>query len=296
MRAVILCVILVWLGLAPLSFATPKCAQTPIDLLTPLAPCPSAHWRADRRENWAALAAAAPDRAAARVDAAFIRKRLALLKELSAPQAEIAPSQWPQFAGSTAGFRAAYAGSKNSRVRALLRRAIADQIIRFAIADVRQDALLNGASERVRDQWSGFIVNEMAAIDCANTRWLYRQIVRHGWFISSVFGREADHAAWLLVQHADAEPRFQREALRLLESLPAGETRLQNIALLWDRVAVSEGRTQRFATQMRCIDGAMQPVGGVEEGVDAHRKAAGLPPLADYRALLAKIYRCGAGA
>jgi hypothetical protein len=60
-------------------------------------------------------------------------------------------------------------------------------------------------------------VETVRAIDEDNTAWLKELVRRQGWPGRSLVGEEAAHAAWLLVQHADHDPAFQRECLDLLE-------------------------------------------------------------------------------
>jgi hypothetical protein len=50
-------------------------------------------------------------------------------------------------------------------------------------------------------------------------------------------------AAWLLVQHADHDPAFQRVCLELLGgAVRAGEADVRHHAYLTDRVLLAEGR------------------------------------------------------
>jgi hypothetical protein len=71
-----------------------------------------------------------------------------------------------------------------------------------------------------------------------------REIVAgHGWPARTLVGEDGAHAAWLLTQHADHDPGFQRECLPLLAAaVDAGEATAADHAYLYDRVAVAEGR------------------------------------------------------
>lgn len=77
----------------------------------------------------------------------------------------------------------------------------------------------------------------------------------HEWFSVSEFGKEAEEAAWLIVQHADHDRELQKKALALMEKLyPIGEVKPSHYAYLYDRVAVSlnnpcEARPERYGTQ-----------------------------------------------
>lgn len=123
----------------------------------------------------------------------------------------------------------------------------------------------------------------MAKADADNTAWLKGVVEEHGWPTYSLVGKEAAGAAWLLVQHADADPKFQRKCLDLMAKLPEGEVSKSNVAYLTDRVLLAEGKKQLYGTQFTTTDGklAPRPIEG-EANVDARRAAIGLPPLAEY--------------
>jgi len=75
-----------------------------------------------------------------------------------------------------------------------------------------------------------------------------------------------------------------REWLPLLRAAAArGDADPAGVAMLEDRIAVFEGRSQRYGTQYDWNDAAdaMEPMKGVDDpaGVDARRAAVGLPPI-----------------
>ncbi len=119
--------------------------------------------------------------------------------------------------------------------------------------------------------------------DTANRAWLKQFIAEHGWPGRSLVGVDGAHAAWLLVQHADADPPFQKVCLQLMEAAPAGEVAGDDVAYLTDRVRLAEGRPQLYGTQLEFRDGAWVPR-PIEAGeqVDQRRKERGLPTLAEY--------------
>ena len=128
----------------------------------------------------------------------------------------------------------------------------------------------------------------MTAADHANTEWLRGIVVNEGWPKISAVGQPASDAAWLLVQHADADPAFQLQALRLMEPLLAsGEINPRNYAYLYDRVMLKLTGKQRYATQFTCKSGKRvpQPL-EQEEAVDRLRAQAKLEP---YRGALARM-------
>jgi hypothetical protein len=137
--------------------------------------------------------------------------------------------------------------------------------------------------------WSQFM-NRFLDLDRQNTAELKSLLSTHSWFTISKFGKKCDHNAWLLVQHADQDPEFQKEVLAKLERLyPTGETKAQNYAYLFDRVALasndpSKRQPQRYGTQGHCLaPGKWQPFPIEDEpNIDTRRAEVGLPPLAEY--------------
>lgn len=167
----------------------------------------------------------------------------------------------------------------------LFRRVAEDQYLREAL--VKGDGL-RSANAAVRNS----AAIRLHDADRDNTAWLKATITERGWFTTSRDGPEAASAAWLLTQHADQDPGFQREVLALMEPLAkTGEVQPADYALMFDRVAVNAGEPQRFGSQVVCSLGGPEPF-PIEEPadeVDARRAAYGLPPLAEYLASFAEF-------
>jgi hypothetical protein len=68
--------------------------------------------------------------------------------------------------------------------------------------------------------------DDVAKIDAANTLWLKEVVSERGWPTYSDVGIDGGDAAWLILQHADDDPEFQRQCLELMESLPKKEVSL----------------------------------------------------------------------
>jgi hypothetical protein len=137
------------------------------------------------------------------------------------------------------------------------------------------------------------IVEKLTAIDRKNTARLKEIVDKHGWPGKSLVGTAGAQDAWLLVQHADRDPAFQKRCLELMAPLVArGEVSAINVAYLTDRVRVADGKPQVYGTQFRQVDGKMEPSPIEDEArVDERRKSVGLPPLAEYRKQLEEVYR-----
>ncbi len=130
--------------------------------------------------------------------------------------------------------------------------------------------------------------------DKENTGWLKQVVENRGWPTRTLVGQDGASAAWLLVQHADAEPKFQRKCLDLMAKLPREEVSQQNVAYLTDRVLLAEGKKQLYGTQFTTVNGKLQPRPLEDEtNVDKLRAGVGLPSLASYAAEMAKVYGVG---
>ncbi|WP_428273566.1 DUF6624 domain-containing protein [Candidatus Palauibacter sp.] len=124
----------------------------------------------------------------------------------------------------------------------------------------------------------------MARVHERNARRLRRIIELIGWPGTDLVGPDGAEAAWLILQHAIAEPDLQRHALPLLQTAARdGTASPRQAAMLEDRIRFFEGRPQRYGTQFDWdAEGNLSP-GDVEdpERLDERRHAIGLPPLAE---------------
>ncbi len=141
---------------------------------------------------------------------------------------------------------------------------------------VRQESLDSG-------QLGAAYVPQMEAVHIRNAVRLRELIAVHGWPDEAIAGKEGAEAAWLIVQHAIGEPEFQREMLRLLRAC-AGAKRvpLWHVAYLEDRIAMYEGRPQRYGTQWMDdpVDGRIRPWSLADpDRVNELRATVGLGPL-----------------
>ena len=250
-----------------------------------------------RQAGWVELAADAADYASWASDSATLRERLAHAVALEMAYLEGATPD-PHYAiqGETwnvTRFAETRRQSNDQRVQELMARAIRDQVARVITMGESSAPFTAGLSDNAKEHWPLIVTSELAEIDCNNTAWLREQVRAHGWFDRSRYGAEADEAAWLMVQHADRTPAFQGEMLPLLEELAAaGESSRQLVAYLWDRVAVKEGRPQRYGTQMECAAGETRPIGGLEDAahVEERRAAIGMMTYATYLQMMDRMY------
>jgi hypothetical protein len=123
----------------------------------------------------------------------------------------------------------------------------------------------------------------MAAVHRRNAARLAAIMERVGWPGRRLVGADAADAAWLVLQHSVGDPAVMRRGLALAQAAPAGDVDPAQVAMLEDRVRVHSGLPQRYATQLDWdADGVLSPHPTEDQdGVEARRRAVGLPPLAE---------------
>ena len=128
------------------------------------------------------------------------------------------------------------------------------------------------------------VMTALAAADAPIQKRLFEILEAHGWPGRRMVADDGAHAAWLIVQHAPAAE--QRKALPMLkDAARAGDARPSDVAYLEDRLRVTDGKPQRYGTQLSSPDAGgaprLAPIAD-EACVDRRRAEALLEPLADY--------------
>lgn len=166
-----------------------------------------------------------------------------------------------------------------SAAHELVTRSRVEQTLRVGMADpLAIPAQLSAEGKRA---WGMFIWREIVRRDNDNTSWLKKTVVKDGWPKRSTVGPDAARAAWLIAQHADRDPAFQIQALRLMEPLVASnEVSPRDYAFLYDRVFGELRGQQRYGTQMICTGGKFVPQ-PIEDpaNLDKRRLAVGLSEM-----------------
>lgn len=209
---------------------------------------------------------------------------LAAKAAFAAPQ----PAWQTRLAALQDEIAAAHAALPGDAAKRLHELAAQDQKIRYFWIDGQKDA--DAAGEH--DAFMTAMNKAISDVDRYDTAQLKRLLEQYDWFAIDEFGAQADEDAWLLVQHADLEPAFQKEVLGRLGRLYAsGRTSKHNYAFLYDRVAVAEKRPQRYGTQGDCKDGVWTPYPSEEPALlDDRRAAMGLESIAERPATLSPQY------
>ncbi len=137
------------------------------------------------------------------------------------------------------------------------------------------------------------LMKAVLAVDAANLPRIKQLVSTRGFPTPAQVGEDGVQAAFLLVQHADRDPAFQTKVLEQLQASPDhGGVSAQEFTLLTDRVLLAQHQPQRYGSQFAMKDGKLQ-ASPMEDptNVDQRRRAAGLPPLADYACMLGIEYR-----
>lgn len=144
--------------------------------------------------------------------------------------------------------------------------------------------LENPSMEQIR------IIMNVKAVETETTAFIKQVLDEHGFPTFDMVGADGANAAWMLIQHADADPEFQQHALTLMEPLvEAGQADPSDFAHLTDRVLLARGEKQRFATQFAMDDdGVLRPrPTEAPQGLAERRARYELLPLDQHVGLLA---------
>ncbi len=143
----------------------------------------------------------------------------------------------------------------------------------------------------IEDQNNETLIAEMHAGDVkrlARVREIIRQLGK--WPGTSLVGKEASVAAWLVVQHADSATIHELLPL-MMDAARRKELPYNLVATTIDRDLIAQGKKQRYGTQFP-NSGKCEPLPIEDpEHVDERRKEAGLGPLASYIEVLCEMYK-----
>lgn len=174
-------------------------------------------------------------------------RRLSLTKAIR----ETGSSPLKEFQGSTRWIKRANAASDPDLVQ-LFQRVFEAELPRIT-GGTSKTPITAGLSPVALNLYDGLRAVDAVAADATNTEWLRAAVSRRGWFTISRDGAEADSAARLIVQHADADVAFKGEMIKLIEPLiEAGESNRQTFPSMYDRWAAGAGKPLRFGFQGAC--------------------------------------------
>lgn len=128
------------------------------------------------------------------------------------------------------------------------------------------------------------LAKQMDSIDALNLKIVGAIIEKHGWLGSKTVGIKGNSALFLAIQHAEKKDRaFFLPILR--KAVQDKVANKQDLALMEDRVALDQGKKQRYGTQIgmnpKTNKYYLLPLENPER-VDQRRSEMGLIPITDY--------------
>lgn len=220
------------------------------------------------------------------------------------------PNKEPQFnkLKSLTGFKAINTKLKNNfdqyvRNNHIRRPAITKELMWLFYMD-QYYQWQNSFKSRYKNAYTDFSSKQIDSLKNkefhANVKRIKEIISKHGYLWNRDVGKEAAHAMWIIVQHADFDRPFQEEYLVQLKlAVDRNDAGPQDLAYLTDRVRKGKGEKQLYGTQMiyktiadstghKSIKTELWPVEDPEE-LDTRRKSVGLMPIAQYLELIKKL-------
>ena len=154
----------------------------------------------------------------------------------------------------------------------------------FLGKELEQRAAVDQAARRAYLERKGSKDTEenVLKIDAANSAWLRQVLENCDWPAQSKIGTKAATNAWLIAQHSDMDPAFQRFAAEKMKaSVLVGEASGKGLALLVDRNRRMQKQPQVYAMQFSIQDKMRIVFLLIEapESLDQRRKEIGLEPF-----------------
>lgn len=161
---------------------------------------------------------------------------------------------------------------------------IAETIIDLKNADLA----LRGKLIQTENLSNGYH-EEMKELHNRNAKILNDIIDSIGYPTINKVGKEAGEAAWLVIQHSIAQPEFMKKCAELLKNVvQKNQADPKNLAYLTDRIAVFEGKPQRYGTQFDWDENGNLSPNFFDDliKVNERRKSIGLNTLEEQTAIL----------
>lgn len=121
--------------------------------------------------------------------------------------------------------------------------------------------------------------------DSTNLLFVIPLLNEHGWLGAQDIGFQGTQALFLVIQHADLKTQKKYYPL-IRRAEKEGDILSSNVAILEDRIAVREGRSQTYGSQgtYDTINkkNLVYPLKDLKN-LDSLRKSRGLPPMKEYK-------------
>ncbi|WP_396601436.1 DUF6624 domain-containing protein [Algibacter sp. R77976] len=133
-------------------------------------------------------------------------------------------------------------------------------------------------SKEMRDHWK-----KIAQKDSINLIKIQKILDERGWLGPDIIGNQGNSTLFLVIQHSDLS--IQEKYLPMMrDAVSKGNARANSLALLEDRVALSQGNSQIYGSQIYSDKDGKRYVAPLidPENVDKRRAEVGLGTLQDY--------------
>lgn len=190
--------------------------------------------------------------------------------------------EWTQFLGYYSDSAIARNIHYNDSLSLLLNSAWErDQRIRLII-----DSIYRRGTQQQNQQLIDSLAVRVKETDSLNLLLVSEVLDKYGWLGIEQVGEKGNKALFIIIQHADLNPKVQKKYLPLLKSaVQEGKAQGQCLALLEDRISLRETGKQWYGTQVivNYQTGEVSPHPLVApEQVAMLRASQGLPPLSYY--------------
>lgn len=141
-----------------------------------------------------------------------------------------------------------------------------------------------------KEQWNSF----KDSVFTTHQKRLKQIFDQYGFVGFDLAGEDGSNNFWLMVQHSDHNPNFQKEVLEKMKiEVDKGNAIPSNYGLLVDRVKLNTGEKQVFGTQVtyNMETGQAYPR-DLEDSlnVNKRRKSIGLEPLEEYLNIMTEMH------
>lgn len=134
---------------------------------------------------------------------------------------------------------------------------------------------------------------ELLLLDKKNTNFIRLITKKNEISIAKLLGKRGIRYFWLLTQHADHDPRFQKKVLQIFKNTEKGIIDLKYIALLTDRILVHEGKKQEYGTQFQTDKNGNPKPFPIRDPIhlDQRRKKMKMESFSQYKKKIGAFYR-----
>ncbi|WP_296620904.1 DUF6624 domain-containing protein [Marivirga sp.] len=117
---------------------------------------------------------------------------------------------------------------------------------------------------------------------------------KYGYPGYDLVGEKGSFSFWLIVQHCDFDPEFQKKVLlELKKQVDNGNANSRNFGLLTDRVRLNTGKKQVYGTQVTYISSQCRAIPKPlkdSANVNKRRAEVGLEPIEEYLNLMSEMH------